>query len=808
MKAGVQMDSTLITKTSAPRRKWLRILLISLLVVVLAVTAAASYGYWFLIKSKPVVEGELMLPGLTAEVSVYRNAQGVPTIVAKNLDDLYYTQGYITAQDRLFQMDLSRRKPSGQLSEILGETTLNDDKFYRTLGLRRAAEASWDAYSTEAKHVLSLYARGVNTYIKEATRAGKLPVEFSLLNYQPTPWTPIDSLVIGKLMSYDLSGNWTSQVFKAYLTQNFSAEKVADLFPEYPADSRPIIEAVQSSRIDLKKFAAADIPHESNGSNNWVIAGSRSASGKPILANDPHLGLDTPSIWYETTLLAPEMEVSGVIFAGIPGIILGNNRHVAWGVTTAEVDTQDLYIEKRNPANKYQFLYNDKWEDAQVITETIKVKGAPDLPYEVVITRHGPIISEFAYDERPDQALSMKWPALQPTKELEAVLLFNKTKNWEEFKHALTKFQSPIQNFVFAAQDGTIAFRSNGLIPIRKKGDSSLPVPGWTDEYEWQGYIPWDELPTLVNPPSGIIATANNKVADDSYPYHLTNDYNWARSYRYDRIMEMLTSKDKLDVDDMKTLQLDQKSRQAATLLPILLDRLEHSEQRTKLRGIDAHVFDFLKRWDHVDRPESAASLVYFYWIKEIKSHLLASAIDADMLEMYSPEIDDLIIKSAQGKEGPWLKEKGGLDTVAFVAFQKAVDRAVAVQGDDPDSWQWGKTHQIHFAHPLGAIKPLHLLVNPTPRPMGGSDDTVAMAATTEDGEAVHGAPWRRVIDLADQGDSYNSLAPGQSGHFYSPWYEDQIDDWIRGSYHRSSLDAQNYKTGAHHLLLKPPPAW
>ncbi|MFS0557680.1 penicillin acylase family protein [Brevibacillus sp. 179-C9.3 HS] len=803
------MDSALATKTSQPRRKWLRIFLISLLVFALLLTTVAAYGYWMVTKSKPVMEGELVLPGLTAEVSVYRDAHGVPTIVANNLDDLYYSQGYITAQERLFQMDLSRRKASGQLSEIMGESMLDEDKFYRTLGLRRAAKASWEAYSEEAKHVLTQYTLGVNAYIAESTRKGKLPIEFTLVNYKPAPWTAIDSLVIAKLMAYDLSGNWTSQVFRAYLTKNFSAEKVADLLTDYPADSRPIVEAVQSSSIDLKKsFATADIPHESNGSNNWVIAGNKSASGKPILANDPHLGLNNPSIWFETTLIAPQMEVSGVIFAGIPGIILGNNRHVAWGVTTAQVDTQDLYIEERNPANKYQFRYNDKWEEAQVFNEIIKVKGAPDLSYEVVITRHGPIISEFAHDDRPDHALALKWTALQPTKELEAVIMFNKAKNWEEFKQALTNFQSPVQNFVFAAEDGTIAFRSNGYIPIRKKGDSSLPVPGWTDEYEWQGYIPWEELPTLVNPPSGLIASANNKVADDSYPYHLTHDYNWSRSYRYDRIMEVLASKDTLTVRDMQQLQLDQKSRQAATLLPILLDRLEQSEQRTKLRGIDAHVLDLLKKWDHVDRPESAASLVYFYWIKEIQDYLFTPAIDAKMLEMFSPEIDHLILESAQEKEGPWLKEKGGLEAVAFVAFQKAVDRAVAVQGDDPDSWQWGKTHQVRFAHPVGEIKPLDLLFNPTPRPMGGSDDTVAMAATTSEGEAVHGAPWRRVIDMADKGASFNSLVPGQSGHFYSPWYEDQIDDWIKGNYHRSNLDANSYQTGAHHLLLKPPPTW
>ncbi|MGE5703465.1 MAG: penicillin acylase family protein, partial [Clostridia bacterium] len=632
--------------------------------------AALPFGYWMISKSEPVTNGQIAVSGLTQQVSVYRDGHGVPTIQASNLQDLYIAQGYVTAQDRLFQMDLSRRQASGQLSEVVGSVAIAKDKFFRTLGLRRAAEASWGNYSEEAKQILTWYAKGVNAFLEESVRDNKLPIEFTLLGYQPQPWTPIDSLAIGKYMAYDLGGNWEAQAFRYYLLQNFPADKAFDLFPSYPVDAPTIIEAAQASNIDMaKSFASAVIPEEWNGSNNWVLSAEKSASGKPILANDPHLSLSTPAIWYETQLIAPDMEVSGVIFAGIPGVILGNNRQIAWGVTNVGPDVQDLYIEERNPQNKNEFKYMGKWEPAQVLTEEIKVKGEASIPYEVVITRHGPIISEFAHDEKPGQALALKWTALAPTTELQALLQFNRAKNWDEFKQALTYFQAPAQNFVFASIDGTIAYRANGQIPIRKKGDGAAPVPGWTDEYEWSGYIPWEKLPTAVNPPAGFIATANNKVVSDAYPYHLS--HTWAQPYRHERILEVLNSKPKWKAEELKQLQLDQKNLQAEQLLPILLPRLEQSE----LRAVDKEAIELLKSWDHYDRTDSAAPLVFNLWMITMQDTLFADEINPDMYALFlgkGQAVDKLVVKSANGEEGTWIKAKGGLSKMAINSFQKA----------------------------------------------------------------------------------------------------------------------------------------
>ncbi|HET7658566.1 MAG TPA: penicillin acylase family protein, partial [Bacillales bacterium] len=525
-----------------PRKRRWKIMLVIFIILLILLSGAYGYGYWTLQKKLPVTAGTLDVPGLSEKVEIYRDAEGVPHIEAKNEHDLFLAQGFVTAQARLFQMDLSRRQASGTLSEIVGDATVSQDKFFRTLGLRRWAKKSFTSYSNHGQDVLQWYADGVNAFINSAEKNGKLPVGFRLLGYKPKPWTPVDSLTIGKYMAFDLGGHWEGQAFRYYLLEQFPKEKAMALFPAYPENAPTIVQTVMKNPINIEKsFAEAVpvLPNPFNGSNNWVVSGKKTASGKPYLANDPHLGLATPSIWYETHLKAPGLDVSGVIFAGVPGIIIGHNQSIAWGVTNVGPDVQDLYIEKRNPANPNEFLYDGKWYKAKVIHEAIHVKDGKTIPFKVTVTRHGPIVSEFAHDSHPDTALAMKWTALQPTTELEAVLKFMKAKNWQQFKKALTYFQAPAQNFVFASEDGTIAYRANGLIPIRKNGNSLLPVPGWTDKYEWTGYIPWDKLPTVVNPPEGFISTANNKVTPDGYPYHISNI--WEEPFRAERIRQVLS---------------------------------------------------------------------------------------------------------------------------------------------------------------------------------------------------------------------------------------------------------------------------
>lgn len=801
------MSTEVIVKRSFwPKKKRWRALLITGITLLVLLVGSILAGYLFLRKSLPVIDGEVLVVGVQQEVEVYRDKNGVPHILADNSHDLYFAQGYVTAQDRLFQMDLSRRQASGELSEVIGASLVDQDKYYRSLGLRRAAIDSYEIYSEEAKQVLQSYADGVNAFIEEAKEQDTLPVEFTLAGYEPTAWSPIDSLTIGKYMAYDLGGHYKGQAFRYYMAQHFSDEKVLELFPTYPEDGATVLQALRENSLDItKSIATIQFPDEFNGSNNWVVSGDKTQSGLPILADDPHLGLATPSIWYESHLESPDVNVSGVIFAGVPGIILGRNEQIAWGVTNVGPDVQDLYIEKRNPDNPNQFEYMGKWENATVIEEPIKVKDGETIPYQVQVTRHGPIISEFTHDHKEDTALALRWTALDPSTELEAVLLFNKAKDWNEFKEALTFFHTPAQNFVFASTDGTIAYRANGLIPIRKNGDSSVPVPGWTDEYEWEGYIPWDELPTIVNPEEGFISTANNKIVTDDYPYHITNT--WAQPYRQQRIRDVLSSKDVVTVEDMLSLQFDQHNLQAEEFVPVLLNALEAKE--SKLRDIDKEVVKLFEEWDYVDRKENGQPLVFHQWMTEFANVLFEEHIPEevdDLFEGKSQIVDQMIRNAVEGNAGIWLAEAGGLEEVTFESFQRSVDKAIERQGDKPTKWVWGDYHAVPFKHPLSSIKPLNYLFNfKSPTPMGGSAITVAAANfNRETGAVTHGAAWRSVTDIANISESYNVVGPGQSGHVLSTYYHDQVSDWTTGNYHITYMDNKKFTEGSHKLVLKP----
>ncbi|WP_110114451.1 penicillin acylase family protein [Bacillus sp. CGMCC 1.16541] len=743
---------------------------------------------WYVSRSAPQISGTLHIPGLKHPVTVTRDEQGVPHIKAKSEHDLYVAQGFVTAQDRIFQMDLSRRQASGRLSEVVGEAAIDRDKYFRTLGLRRAAADSHDMYSKEGKQILKWYADGVNAYLEQHP----LPVEFTLLGYKPEKWTPIDSLTIGKYMAFDLGGHWQGQAFRYELLNQFPKEKAYELFPAYPKDAPTI---VQEGTVDVEKsFATAVIPPEFNGSNNWVVSGEKSASGKPILADDPHLSLATPSIWYQTHLQTNDLNVSGVIFAGIPGIILGHNDTIAWGVTNTGPDVQDLYIEKRNPDKKDEFLYNDKWEKAEIISEPIDVKDGQTIPYEVTITRHGPVLSEFAYENKDNTVFSLRWTALDSSNELEAVLNMNKAKSWDEFEDALEQFHTPAQNFVFAHKDGTIAYKANGRIPIRKKGDGILPVPGWTDEYEWEGFIPFDELPRTVNPKEGFISTANNKVAGDSYPYHISHV--WAQPYRQMRIQQVLNEKAKLTVEDMKQLQMDPYNLQAAEFVPLFVNELRHTE----LSSQENEALQQLKKWNYEDRANVAAPLIFHRWMKEIDDVLFEKELSPELLNLFKGRgqiIDELLRKSHKGERVAWIEDQGGLEQVLKTSLTQTIKDLTTEFGSKVEAWKWGDYHQIVFAHPLSSVPMLKPIFNrEAPLPVDGSRVTVqAVGWNDETGIVNHGGSWRFVIDMNDTSKGYHLVGPGQSGHVKSKWYSNQTKAWVNGYYHETDIKSVEGET-------------
>lgn len=782
------------------RKKWL--IVIAGIIAALALVAFIGFT-WFMNKSKPVIDGELAVTILDQDVTVTRDEKGVPHIFAKTDADLYRAQGYVQAQDRLFQMDLARRQASGRLSEIIGEATINTDKHFRTFSLRNAAETSLAAYDDESKQVLEWYAEGVNAFIAQAKESNTLSYEFALLGYEPEEWTVVDSLTIGKYMAYDLGGNWNTLAFRHWALQNFDEEKAKELFIKYPENASAIIEAnIQNPVAVAGQFSAEMLPNEFNGSNNWVVSGDKTKSGTPILADDPHLGLSTPSIWYQMHLQSPQQNVSGVIFAGIPGIILGHNDEIAWGVTNVGPDVQDLYIEIPNPDDPTQFRYDGKWEQAEVRDESIKVKDGETVDFEVVVTRHGPIMTDLAFkDTEPTAQFSMQWTALQPTAELRAVLGFNKAKTWGDFEKALEDFKAPAQNFVFASKDGTIAYKANGQIPIRKQGEGQLPVPGDSSDYGWEGFIPWGELPTLVNPKEGFIATANNQVIGEDYPYHIT-DF-WAQPYRFERIKEVLEANDAITVDDMMALQMDQHNLYAREFLPDLLTSIKEKDQEGKY----AEIMAMLEKWDMVDAKESGAPLVFHTLMIKLQEVLFKDQMPEDMYGiMYGKfNITDQLLRTAySGEKSIWVEEQGGIDETVYKAFELTVAQLENQFGKNSSKWQWGDYHQLTFDHTLGSASPiLAAYFNAKKVPIGGSKVTVQAADNDLAGNVDHGASWRFVVDVGDLSSAYHIVGPGQSGHVKSDWYQDQVLDWANGDYHQTFIKQEEIKGKTLQLIAK-----
>ncbi|TFB14076.1 penicillin acylase family protein [Filobacillus milosensis] len=798
MEEAIQQEQQVVHKKKM--RPWIKWSLISLVIVLLVVASLLLYVNAYINRSLADTEGTKSVSGLNEQVEILRDENGVPHITASNDYDLFFAQGYVTAQDRLFQMEMARRQASGELSEVAGEVALNQDKYFRTLGLRRAAEKSLELYDEESIKVLEAYADGVNQYIQEVKKDNKFPVEFKLMGVEGMDeWTVIDSLTIGKYMAYDLGGHWERQAFNYYLMHNFNEEEAYELFPTYPEDGLTNIS--DEEYVDITaNLTQAPKTHEFNGSNNWVVSGDKTDSGLPLLSNDPHLGLATPSIWYQVHLDSDKYNVSGVIFAGIPGVILGHNEDVAWGVTNVGPDVQQLYLEQRHEDDPHKFKYEDEWVEAEVITETIEIKDQDPVEYEVIETIHGPVISEFANNTGGEEAVfSLDWTALDATPELSAVLKINRAKNWEEFEKALEDFHAPAQNFVFASKDGTIAYKANGKIPKYDDPDHALlPLPGWNSEYDLDEFIPFDELPRIVNPEKGFVATANNKVISDEYPYHIS--HMWAQPYRYTRIHEVLQESDSLSIEDMKDLQMDQMNLQARQFTPIFTDILEN----TQLSSKEQKAIDSLKSWNYVDDADNPQPLIFHRLLKHIEDELFADEIPEEVLSMFKgsgQNLDQLIMKAYEGKDVLWFEKNGGLEQVISNAFTKTIDELEEMQGENMSEWAWGDYHQVYFAHPLSNISILDEFFNPIePVPVGGSNVTVMAASFKDNGITNHGASWRFVIDLENINQAHHIVGPGQAGHYRSKWYDNQIMDWVEGNYHLTKMDVN----GGKRLVLKP----
>ena len=755
----------------------------------------------------PQRSGRVTVPGLGASVEVVVDTWGVPHITASSVADAARAQGYLHAQDRLWQMELNRRIVAGRLAELLGEPALPLDRWMRTLSLRHVAESELALHSATSRDLLDAYAGGVNARIAE----GRLPVEFTLLRHRPEPWTPLDSLAWVKMMALTLSVNWEAEIVRARIIDAIGPELAAELEPDYASGMPYVIaEGIDYATIGqtaLERSEAAEAVSgpaatDGLGSNNWVVHGSRTDTGAPLLANDMHLGLTMPGIWYENHVSAPGFEVSGVSFPGLPGVVSGHNTKVAWGFTNGFPDVQDLYVEHlRERGDVVEYEFEGAWHPADVRAERIVVRGGEPVVERVVTTRHGPVINSLAPDHAGEQPLALRWTALEPSTMVDTLLDMNRAQSCDEMREALRGWHTPVQNVVYADVHGTIAHSYPGRIPVRAAGDGRTPVPGWTGEYEWTGYIPFDELPHQRNPESGIIVTANNRVVDDSYPYWLGADF--VTGNRAARILEMLNEAETVGAGTFKQMHLDQVSISARRTVAAL------SGLASENPAVD-EALRLMADWDGTLAPDSPEASIYALFSVTLTKRLLKPRM-GDVADLYlgqgvTPVIAETSMLGERCRE--WLDgilddssshwwDTGDGETREQQVLDAMADTVAELTrrfGADPVRWRWGRLHTLTFRHLLGARAPLDRLLNRGPYPMGGDGDTIWNSQTArhdpaQEDAVMIGPPFRFIADLADLGQSRGQLVPGQSGQVGSPHYADGIGPWLRGDYHPMLLD-------------------
>ncbi len=783
-----------------------RFLLLAGIVVLMIAFALGGAGVYLIRRALPQTNGTLAFTGLQDAVEVLRDHWGVPHIFARNAHDLFLAQGYVHAQDRLWQMELNRRTASGRLAEFAGEPALATDRLFRTLGLRRAAEAEFAHLDPETKEALELYAAGVNEFV--AQHGSALPLEFTLLRLTPDPWSPIDTLAFGKLMAWVLGGNWSSELMRAHLVARFGVEGMRFLMPPY-SDSAPIIVPREASyhtwnTAALFRLLDAGQGISEVGSNNWVVSGTRTTTGSPILANDPHLEAQMPSIWYEMHLVGGPYNVAGSTFPGTPGVVIGHNADIAWGVTNGGPDVQDLYMEQFDPADPTRYRYRDAWEPATLVREEIKVKGRAAPVVETVrITRHGPILNSVV--DGLGAFLALRWTALEPGSLSTSIMRLNRAHTWSEFRAALRLWTVPAQNFVFADRQGNIGYQLPGRIPIRAKGIGLLPVPGWTGEYEWIGEIPFEQLPSVLNPRRGYIATANNRIVPDGYPYFISAD--WDPGFRARRIETMLADSPHASLGQMARIQLDLTSLPAQAFVRAL-SRIPLTNEPAA--GLLAQLRAELESWDGVLRPNSRPAAIYEAVRLSLVPLVFKDVLGPELYTRYLGHVSSwqtVLLRLLETPTSPWWGP-AGRDAVVTRAFTEAYDLLNARLGPDRSGWTWGRLHTMQFVHPVGRMPAVAWIFNVSAPPTSGGDATTVnnggFDLATFRQRTV--ASYRQLLDLADWDRSLSIHTTGQSGVPFSPHYHDFVLLWAAGRYHPMLFSRDRIEDALDGKLTLTPP--
>jgi penicillin amidase len=788
----------------------------------------------------PLRDGTVRLAGLTAPVIITYDTLAVPTISASNLPDLFFAQGYITAQDRLWQMDMTRRFASGDLAVALGPKYLKYDREQRILGMRQVAARAAANMEPQQRAQFEAYAAGVNAYIEQHRKT--LPLEFRFLGYAPHVWTVEDSLLVGLSMTEFLNhGLYKDKLEKEKILAKLGPELTADLYVntswrDHPpgADGSPIeLETPQESTPDeeeqspqgpnqksgsekqiprgqssfpqnpekqIPRFARDDKPfgdpqhaddqHLRPGSNNWVISGAHTASGKPLLSNDMHLDLEIPNVWYEAHLTAGDFDVVGVTLPGMPYVIVGHNLRIAWGFTNLGPNVEDLYVEKFNDQGEY--LTPQGWVKPEHREEIIRVKGKPEVTLDVLITRHGPIITDLIPGET--RKLALKWTVYDLQATRIPFFAIDSAQNWQEFETAFSQFGAPGQNVVYADVDGHIGYQATGLIPIRSTGDGSLPVPGDDDAHEWTGYVPYDKLPSVYDPPSGIIATANGRVTSDGYPYELS--IQWMSPYRTQRLYKLLNAPKKFTPADMLAIQTDVVSsfdRFCAERFVYAVDHTAHASARAKSAA------ELMRNWDGTMDVDSPAATIAVFSREKLKELLLQPRLGAEWQD-YKWFMSSVWLENVLDHQPPrWLPPGySGYDELLTRAVEEAVDDASATRA--LSLWKWGRVHRVDIQHPFWSHFPiLKKGAGTGSLPLSGDEETIKLVAP-------HFGPSERLtVDFSNLDGTTLDIVNGESGNIFDEHYNDQWDAYYHGRTFvlPFSQDAVQ-RAGAHHLRLEP----
>ncbi len=771
-------------------------------------------------RALPQLDGTVSVSGISAPVTVVRDAQGVPTISAGSRHDLLFAQGYVTAQDRLWQMDVLRRSANGTLAEILGARVLRHDIEQRYLLLGPVAARTAASLSPEDREDFQAYSDGVNAFIAE--HANRLPVEFRILKYQPRPWTPTDSLLLGLHMNVMLANFWPVELQRERLTVKLGPELAADLYVntswrDHPPGAESGDHASQPAKDDDEDDEDEDadrqradvLPDPAHfadlvagqvlgwspeltlpGSNNWVVSGAHTVTGKPLLANDMHLPHQIPNLWYEAHLKGGGLDVAGVTLPGTPFVIVGHNQRIAWGFTNLGANVQDLYIETAN--DKGEFQTPDGWKAPVRIQELVKVKGGKDVALNILASRHGPIISDLVPGEK--RKIALAWTIYTPNGVPGSFREINAAQNWDEFCRAFAKFPGPAQNVVYADVDGHIGYHAVGLVPLRKKGDGSVPVPGNVADYDWTESIPFDKLPSVFDPPSGIIATANSRVTPNRYPY-LVSDH-WMPPYRVERIYKVLQSGKKFSAADMLALQMDIYS----DFDKFVADKLVYAVDHTPKASANARTAaDILRSWDGRMSADSAAPTIETSARNQIFLLLLRPKLGPDVGDYdwwMAPVALEQILDNQPAR---WLpREYANYNELLVAALEAGL-----TQGTVPrklEDWKWGEQAKVTLEHPiLGQMKYVKRWAGPGAHPISGGSFTVKQLTPGI------GPSERMTVDLADLDRSTLNTVAGQSGQIFSRYFEDQFKAWYDGvTFPLPFSDTAVAAAKKHELTLEP----